>query len=163
MIVKFKVFGVPKMQFHSLSDTLNHHLLPCDPIQISYEVKMNEEFTIGDFVYDVEVEMEDTNRAKLPSLGMSVALQKELDSLDSKISDLMGLASKCLSKMEFYQKFAENPCEVINKWIAGMSKDLESIMGERGLEYSEVDLSDVFKSTKCADSVYHYLNTKRLK
>lgn len=80
--------------------------------------------------------MDDSTRVKqlCPSIVPSVSITRELNDLDSKISDLIQLFAKIKARKELLDSFADDPVDFINKWIVSQNRDLENILAEPHLQ-----------------------------
>jgi hypothetical protein len=59
------IFKVQQFYFPQLPELLAPHLLTPDPIIIDYEIRVEEERHVWEYVVDIEVEVDDPVRRKL--------------------------------------------------------------------------------------------------
>jgi SWI/SNF-related matrix-associated actin-dependent regulator of chromatin subfamily D len=170
--------GQSQISFANAGELLNPHLLRPDPVSIEYQLQrhsstseatlledaeMEEGYILGRNAYDVEVEIEE-KPSKLPgSLSLNYSLSKEIGDLNSQIADLISLLAKSTAKHQFYESFAADPVSFVANYVVSQSRDLECLMGEPSLHYMQLNQTDSFmKSAKVAESVYHYLQSKKM-
>ncbi|CAG8466653.1 10824_t:CDS:10 [Acaulospora colombiana] len=151
----FEVFKVPRIAFPQIPELINKHLLPVDPISIDYTIRVDKEFHQSRYAYDIEVEVDDPNKAKL-SIPTSMANQKEIQSLDDKIAQCVQSINNSKTKRDFLLNFATSPVEFINKWIASQSRDLEVILGESKVNLEEQRRSEFYKQGWVNEAIFHY-------
>ncbi|CAG8517920.1 18231_t:CDS:10 [Acaulospora morrowiae] len=141
-----EVFKVPRMAFPQIPELINKHLLPIDPISIDYTIRVDKEYHQSRYAYDIEVEVEDPNKARLAAIATTnMTNQKEIQNLDDKIVQCVQSINNSKTKRDFLLNFASSPVEFINKWIASQSLNLE-----------EQRRSEFYKQTWVNEAIFHY-------
>jgi SWI/SNF-related matrix-associated actin-dependent regulator of chromatin subfamily D len=170
-----RVLGVDRLTFSQLPTFLDSHLLPLEPIELTYCVKMEEVSTPDQpkmAVYNMEVEVEDPLRSMMQHFTVSTEsasglLLKDLSEWDRKFIELLYEIRQSCIKREFMQSFAIQPVEFINQWVSSQAHDLKTILGE-GDSMSELTLhmedwrtnSQLFQQDWAREAVYYYLHSK---
>ncbi|CAG8492347.1 1616_t:CDS:2 [Diversispora eburnea] len=131
--------------FPQIPELINRHLLPFDPMAIDYTIRVDKEYHQSRYAYDIEVEIDDPNKAKLTSIVTNVVNQKEIQILDDKIVQCVQSINNSKTKRDFLLNFANSPVEFINKWVASQSRDLE-----------EQRRSEFYRQNWVNEAIFHY-------
>ncbi|KAJ3090497.1 SWI SNF, matrix associated, actin dependent regulator of chromatin, sub d, member 1 [Quaeritorhiza haematococci] len=158
-----RIFGHRKLMFPHIPDLLSQHLLPPDPVIMDFTIRVDKEYHIGQYAYDIEVEVDDPVRQQLQSaITENPNLQREITMLDDKIVALVHAINESKLKRDFMLSFAKDPVGFINSWVASQSRDLELILGDMRVNMEETRRSDFFKQPWVQEAVFHLLNSKGL-
>jgi len=133
------LFGVEKMSFSELPDVIQPHLLPLDPIEILYELDL-EQTGSSLLVQDVEVEVEDPNRTRPPPSATIAALQRELGMLEQRLAECVGALRTACSTVRVLEAFAGDPVGCAGQLVARQTADLETVVGQ-GVSIVREDLN----------------------
>ncbi|KAJ3223865.1 SWI SNF, matrix associated, actin dependent regulator of chromatin, sub d, member 3, partial [Clydaea vesicula] len=126
-----RVFNVQRFLFTQIPELLNMHILPPDPVVLEYIIKVDKEYHIGQYAYDVEVEVDDPMKAKMTGLLNDIpGLNKELSNYDEKIIGIIQAINQCKLKRDFFLSFSNDPCGFIKQWMASQNRDMEIILGD---------------------------------
>ncbi|CAG8498667.1 14363_t:CDS:10 [Funneliformis caledonium] len=153
-----KLFSCPRMIFPQMPELLNKHLQPLDPIVIEYTIRVDKDFHQSRYAYDIEVEFDDPNKTRLPSIFSNVANQREIQTFDDKIVQCVQSINNSKTKRDFLLNFAKSPVEFINKWVESQSRDLELILGEHSVNLEDQRRSNFYKQNWVSEAVFHYSN-----
>ena len=155
-----RVFNQEKINFSALPELIIPHLGPLDPIELNYTIFLfpNQSTHIdeGPFI-DIEVDIEDFAKPKLPTLLTSLATTKEISLLEHKINELLFSIHKSSYKSEFMQKFVKDPVAFINNWVVSQARYLDDIVGGSESVPEEMKMSEFFNQPWAADMISHYL------
>jgi len=153
-----QAFAVSKIAFSRISEALKAHLQVVDPVMIDYVVKVNTESHKLEHPIDIDIEVEDPDRAKMAALLNSITKNQEITVIDDEISTILQKLNSSKVKRDFLTQFSSNPAEFIKRWIASQSKDLSVIMGDHGLGTKDQRRSEFFRENWLQESVFHYLS-----
>lgn len=151
-----------RISFAALPELILAHLSPLDPIELEYVIQLDNsklESVQEGPSSEIEVEIEDWNRPKLPSLLASLATTKEITLLDQKINEVLFAIHKSTYKQQFMTKFSQDPATFINKWVVNQTRYLEDVIGNgTGGLPEEMLLGDFFNQEWVGDMITHYLS-----
>jgi SWI/SNF-related matrix-associated actin-dependent regulator of chromatin subfamily D len=150
------LFNCTRMAFPQIPELVNRHLQPIDPISIDYTIRIDKEFHQSRYAYDIEIELDDPNKARLASIITNTVNQREIQNLDDKIVQCVQSINNSKTKRDFLLNFAKSPVEFINKWVASQSRDLEVILGESKVNLEEQRRSEFYKQSWVNEAVFHY-------
>ncbi|KAJ3302674.1 SWI SNF, matrix associated, actin dependent regulator of chromatin, sub d, member 3 [Kappamyces sp. JEL0829] len=159
-----KVFQMPKIPFQNLPSILTRHLFPCDPVSLSYTVRVDKDYHMGTYAFDIQVEVPDSIRDKQAQAAqINPTLQREIQTLDDKIAALV--QTICMSKLkrDFMQSFSQDPVGFINQWTASQSRDLEVMLGDTRINLEEAQSTQFFENENFQEALFHYLRSKEIR
>ncbi|KAJ2664518.1 SWI/SNF and RSC complex subunit Ssr3 [Coemansia sp. RSA 1200] len=132
-----QAFGSPVVSFTAIPQMLHVFLTRPDPLVIEYTVRVHEgDFHMGQYAFDIEVEVEELARQGAGPLANVLTRQRELAHIQSQLTQKMQEIYNARSKRDFLRNFSEDPVAFTHRWIDNQTKDLEVILGDRrhGLE-----------------------------
>ncbi|KAJ2548426.1 SWI/SNF and RSC complex subunit Ssr3 [Coemansia sp. RSA 1933] len=132
-----QAFGHAVVSFTAIPQMLHAFLTRPDPLVIEYTVRVHEgDFHLGQYAFDVEVEVEEVARQGYGPLANVLTRQRELALIQSQLTQNMQEIYSARSKRDFLRSFADDPVAFTHRWIDNQTKDLEVILGDRrhGLE-----------------------------
>lgn len=157
-----ELFNLERLFFPDLPKLINKLLLPCDPIIINYNVRVDKALTRAPQYWDIEVFIDS------PTRQVMLSVLRDLDAPDPKIADLdasiastVATIEQHLSRRAFFQSYAQDPVEFINAWLASQNSDMEVLMGEvkkaSGEHARRAEFYDPSKKW-LQESIFHYLS-----
>ncbi|EEB05714.1 SWI/SNF and RSC complex subunit Ssr3 [Schizosaccharomyces japonicus yFS275] len=152
------VFGTDRLYFPKIPELMNKFLQPVDPFSISFTVKVGQEKTVCDKVYDIEVSLEDPKLTQIKSFLEKIHLQEKISELDDKLAEYVQACNFSKAKHDFMQQFANDPQAFIDKWISSQNRDLEIIMDGGGIHQEDKRNSLFYQQPWVYESSFHYLN-----
>ncbi|KAJ3281407.1 SWI SNF, matrix associated, actin dependent regulator of chromatin, sub d, member 3, partial [Borealophlyctis nickersoniae] len=156
-----RILGSAKLPFSSVPDALQRHLFRADPVVLEYTIKVDKEYNMSQFAYDIEVEVDDPIRDKMRSATQPTpVLTRDIGQLDEKIAALVQAINHCKLKRDFMLSFADDPVNFINQWVASQSRDLEVILGDTRVNLEEIRRSDFYAKDSVYEAVFHHLRQK---
>lgn len=156
------LFHVDKFMFPQVVQLLEPHLMPPQPIVIDYTIQVDKESNIGENVYDIEIETDDSSHQEMASLLQSWnSNQSDIQSLDDQIALTIQAMNSSRLKHKFLQSMSVNPSETISQWLDSQASDLRIIMSDRGFNEEEVRHSSFYTEEVLNQSVHLFLNTNR--
>jgi len=155
-----QVFRVPQLYFSQVPDLLTPHLQAPDPVVLEYLIRVDKEYHLSRHAYDIDIEVDDTIRAKMASVVASTATQKQIMDLDEKIVQHVASVNNSKIKRDFLLQFATSPVDFINKWVASQARDLEIILGESRVNLEEMRRTDFYRQDWVKEAVFHYMTAK---
>lgn len=159
-----ELFGLETVTFPQLMELLNKHLMQREPITIDYEIRVDQENTMGDAIYDFEIEVDDPVRAEMAKvLENWYSNQDEIMQIDEQIALTVESLNSSRMKRDFFQSMADNPVDFINKWTESQSRDLRLISSVRGFNEEEVRKSSFYDDDLLGQSVELFLAQNRQK
>ncbi|CED83878.1 SWI/SNF transcription activation complex subunit [Phaffia rhodozyma] len=144
----------PSIPMHILPEIINQYLTVPDPVVIHYTIQTNVEKYTHPRCFDVEVEVEDTNRSRGNAILASFAEEgaKEVAGLEEEISNLSIAIRNARTKRDFLQSFSNDPSGFIHHWLDSQARDLSLTLGvesqggfpNRGLSAEDLRRSELF-------------------
>ncbi|KAJ1731142.1 SWI/SNF and RSC complex subunit Ssr3 [Coemansia sp. Benny D160-2] len=132
-----QAFGNAVVSFTAIPQMLHVFLTRPDPLIIEYTVRVHEgDFHMGQYAFDIEVEVEELARQGAGPLANVLTRQRELAHIQGQLTQKMQEIYNARSKRDFLRNFADDPVAFTHRWIDNQTKDLEVILGDRrhGLE-----------------------------
>lgn len=134
------LFGTERMTFSELPEVIQPHLLPLEPIVIEYDLVLDG--SGGDLVVqDVEVELEDPNKARPPVSPAIASLQREIGMADQRMAECIGALRTAQATTKILESFAQDPIACAQQLVARQTADLEMVVGEGDLSVNREDLN----------------------
>lgn len=133
------------MRLMDLLALINAHLLPLEPIEINYLVRVDKASTYGELVLDIEVP--DTDALKLNSkqresqIGAAELhlsnkdleqIKSKIDSQDKEIRSVLTSLHESHKRYRFFKKISEDPVKTLNDSISSTSNTLKVLSGDEG-------------------------------
>lgn len=160
------IFHLDRLFFPDLSELINKHLLPCDPITLDYTVRVDKAYTQAPQYWDIEVLVDHPIRHEMSRVLANLAHpDTELQSLNLKIAELVLEIETQLSKKEFFESYAQDPAEFIKCWLASQNEDMEVLMGDvKKVNGEEARRGKYYDANQewLKESVFHYLSQERV-
>ncbi|KAJ2749279.1 SWI/SNF and RSC complex subunit Ssr3, partial [Coemansia nantahalensis] len=132
-----QALGSSVVSFTALPQMLHAFLMRPDPLVIEYTVRVHEgDFHMGQYAFDVEVEVEEPSRAGAGPLANVPARHRDLVHIETQLAQKMQEIHNARAKRDFLRSFASDPVAFVHRWIDNQTKDLEVVLGDRrhGLE-----------------------------
>ncbi|KAJ2697673.1 SWI/SNF and RSC complex subunit Ssr3 [Coemansia sp. IMI 209128] len=127
-----QVLGMPSVSFTAIPQMLHVFLTRPDPLVIDYTVRVHSgDFHMGQYAFDMEVEVEESLRQSTGPLVNVQTRQRELGEIESQLALKMQEIHNARSKRDFLRSFSEDPVAFVHRWIDNQTKDLEVILGDR--------------------------------
>lgn len=92
-----RIFGVPAMELESVASRLKEHLLPPDPVKLSYGIRVTGDPSTFLVSYHVELELRDQLEAMSEFLHLT-SDDKDLKRINKNISQLLSVSVTSLSR-----------------------------------------------------------------
>lgn len=120
------MFGNEKINFPQIPELLSHLLLPADPIVLDYTVRVDKEYNLGQYAYDVDVEVPDlTHQA---AIGEIPNLSRDINVLEERIAQLLTGIAHVKLRRDFFLGFSLDPAGFIKKWLASQNKVCAAVL-----------------------------------
>ncbi|KAJ2000087.1 SWI/SNF and RSC complex subunit Ssr3 [Coemansia thaxteri] len=132
-----QVLGSAVMSFTTIPQMLHVFLTRPDPLVIDYTVRVHSgDFHMGQYAFDMEVEVEENVRQGSGPLASVQSRQRELAEMENQLATKMQEIHNARAKRDFLRSFSGDPVAFVHRWIDNQTKDLEVILGDRrhGLE-----------------------------
>ncbi|KAG0260111.1 SWI SNF, matrix associated, actin dependent regulator of chromatin, sub d, member 1 [Mortierella polycephala] len=165
------LFNQPKISFPALPELIGRFLSPPDPIVLEYTVRVDKPYHLSPHCYDLDVEVDDPLfKSKVASLLSSTSLNsttsslpKQIHAQDEQIMQYIQSMHNSKTKRDFLLRFANNPADFLDRWVASQSRDLEVILGESQVNLEEQRRSDFYNQQWVNEAVFHYMTAKNQK
>jgi len=100
---------------------------------LEYTVRVDKPYHLSSHCYDLDVEVDDpTVKTKISSLisstamsSMTGSLPKQIHAHDEQIMQYIQSMNNSKTKRDFLLRFANDPSDFLERWIASQSRDLE--------------------------------------
>ncbi|KAG0322424.1 SWI SNF, matrix associated, actin dependent regulator of chromatin, sub d, member 1 [Linnemannia gamsii] len=165
------LFGQPKISFPALPELIGRFLSPPDPIVLEYTVRVDKPYHLSSHCYDLDVELDDpTFKSKISNLLSSTSLNaanntlpKQIYAQDEQIMQYIQSMQNSKTKRDFLLRFANDPADFLDRWVASQSRDLEVILGESHVNLEEQRRADFYNQQWVNEAVFHYMTAKNQK
>ncbi|KAF9548603.1 SWI SNF, matrix associated, actin dependent regulator of chromatin, sub d, member 1 [Mortierella hygrophila] len=165
------LFGQPKISFPALPELIGRFLSPPDPIVLEYTVRVDKPYHLSSHCYDLDVELDDpTFKSKVSNLLSSTSLNaanntlpKQIHAQDEQIMQYIQSMQNSKTKRDFLLRFANDPADFLDRWVASQSRDLEVILGESHVNLEEQRRADFYNQQWVNEAVFHYMTAKNQK
>ncbi|KAI8836355.1 hypothetical protein BC829DRAFT_405721 [Chytridium lagenaria] len=156
------IFKTQKIGFTQIPELILQHLRPSDPVELEYTIKIDQEYTLSNIAYDVEVEVDDPVTTQMNRIAMNgdQSTQKEIADLNELIAREVEEINAYKLKREFMLAFAKDPVGFLNTWVASQSRDLEVILGDTRFNTEESRRADFYREPWVRDAVFHFMSKK---
>lgn len=156
-----EVFKRDTIPFPQIMELLNPHLTQREPIVLDYTIRVDKESTLGDFTYDIDLEVSDPVRGQMSEVldGWN-ARQPEIMQLDEEIALCVEALGASRLKRDFFHQLSLDPADFINKWIASQARDLRVIQSDRGFNEEDVRHSSFYNEELLSQSIHYFVNTR---
>eukprot|EP00035_Acanthoeca_spectabilis_P022935 m.446672 g.446672 ORF g.446672 m.446672 type:complete len:404 (+) comp19407_c0_seq1:68-1279(+) len=148
---------ITKMSMWDIPGRLKLMLLPAEPVTIEYN--FDPRIPRRD-VYDVEVEVDDLNRAGINNFVMPQQAARDLVAIEQKIESVSRDVAETRRKRAFLKSFARDPKEFLHSWIASQAADADEELHASGLT-EEQRHARYFKTGTAEEAIFRY-NSKML-
>lgn len=153
------IFSLPRINFPQIPDLLTPHLLAADPIILTYTVRVDKEYNLGQYAYDVDVDVPDLSHQA--AIGEIPGLTREISVLEERIGGMLTGIAGVKMRRDFFAAFAKDPAGFIKKWLASQNKDLSVVIGDVQLDGEEARLGSFYDQPWVHDAVFRLLNEQR--
>ncbi|KAA8916890.1 hypothetical protein TRICI_001009 [Trichomonascus ciferrii] len=156
-----EVFERDTIPFPQIMELLNPHLTQREPIVLNYPIRVDKESTLGDFTYDIDLEVSDPVRGQMSEvLEHWNARQPEIMQLDEEIALCIEALGASRLKRDFFHQLSLDPADFIKKWIASQARDLRVIQSDRGFNEEDVRHSSFYNEELLSQSIHYFVNTR---
>ncbi|KAG0038325.1 SWI SNF, matrix associated, actin dependent regulator of chromatin, sub d, member 1 [Podila clonocystis] len=183
------LFNQPKISFPALPELIGRFLAPPDPIVLEYTVRVDKPYHLAPHCYDLDVELDDpTFKTKISSLLSSTSLSaassgssgaaagasqapgasgsslpKDIHTYSEQIMQYIQSMQNSKTKRDFLLRFANDPVDFLERWVASQSRDLEVILGESHVNLEDQRRSEFYNQQWVDEAVFHYMTAKNQK
>ncbi|KAF9910094.1 SWI SNF, matrix associated, actin dependent regulator of chromatin, sub d, member 1 [Lobosporangium transversale] len=181
------LFNQPKISFPALPELIGRFLSPPDPIVLEYTVRVDKPYHLSPHCYDLDVEVDDPLfKSKISSLLSSTSpsnsatainstvsntaaatitnsLPKQIHTQDEQIMQYIQSMHNSKTKRDFLLRFANDPVDFLDRWVASQSRDLEVILGESHVNLEEQRRAEFYNQQWVNEAVFHYMTAKNQK
>jgi len=159
-----KAFNIEMGFIPKLHEYITPHLKTLPPVQLTYTVRLDEEFHKNPqpTVYDVRVAVDDMLRDKMVSFLNNAgyaSMLKDAASLDDQLATIVQAIHVSKSKHAFLTALSEDPTTFVRNWLSSQKRDLEIIMGESMRGGSDNFAGDEWRKGG-RDSVWNTVNAR---
>jgi SWI/SNF-related matrix-associated actin-dependent regulator of chromatin subfamily D len=131
----FQVFGFETVYFPDIPERLIPHLLPLDPIKLSYTIRVDSAYQISPSptIYDIRVTVDDPLQARMLAMTHNPeypAALRQISQLDDQLAAIIQALAHSKAKHSFYKSMQSDPVNFVKRWMSSQKRDLEVILGE---------------------------------
>lgn len=130
--------------------------MPADPIVLEYTIRVDKEYHIGQYAFDVDVELPDTTPQgqfdQIPGLDRQVLAN------DEAIQRHLAAIAAIKLKRDYFLAFAQDPATFIKNWLASQNKDLSVILGDVLVDAEDARQASFYEQPWVHEAVFRYLN-----
>jgi len=132
----FNLFKREKIMLPHLVELLGAHLSPREPIKIEYTIDPTQDLDNRDIAFDVPIQVDHPLRTKLlDMLNMWHNDQMTLSNYETALLKDIQALNLLEYQREFYEEFAKDPVNFLDKWTDSQMRDLKVIYCDR--QFSE--------------------------
>lgn len=137
------------------------HLLPLQPIEIDYTVRVDKASTYGELVLDIEVPdvnaLKFNNTQRESQIGAAELNEnaRELEQIkpkialqDKEITSVLSNLHESNKRYRFFKKISEDPVKALNECIASTSNALKVLSGDEGYNEDMVRRANFYKENE---------------
>ncbi|KAF3917470.1 hypothetical protein ABW21_db0209358 [Orbilia brochopaga] len=155
-----KIFKMDRILLPQVPDLITPHLKPIEPITIKYMIKVDAAATTP-VVYDVLLTEDEPLRLrmiKVLNAQMSSPFHRNLVMEDDNIAVLVQAINHSKAKRDFWQSLGADPAAFIQQWVSSQRRDLEVILGEKGVDQEESRRAAFFQQETVSQNAYLLLH-----
>uniref|UniRef100_A0A915EH93 Uncharacterized protein n=1 Tax=Ditylenchus dipsaci TaxID=166011 RepID=A0A915EH93_9BILA len=146
------------MRFMEIPQRLQALLQQPDPLVLNHIIKYDGPDK-NTACYDIDVEMDDPVKQQMSTFLQNHSNMPDIAVLDQKIYDIVEQINEEKVKRDFYAKFADNPQELVQKWLISQSKDLRNI-SEVSSDFEMERRADQYFQPHTQEGVFRYIYGK---
>lgn len=151
-----ELFHVPRMSFSDIPVLIEPHLLPPEPVTISYLIKSKqEELNVLEQFFEIEVDLEDPKSA--PRSFLPANIFRDLNFYEGRLKELLEALHACHLNRKLFKSFASNPIETAQKILKNYSKDFETVVGDLPVTLDELKAAEFYESEQVVEAVTEFL------
>ncbi|KAH0605894.1 uncharacterized protein H6S33_004351 [Morchella sextelata] len=129
------IFQVDRLYFPQIPELTLSHILPLEPITLTYTIRTDSATHFSPTVYDITVSIDDPIRAKMAALLSSPSYSaslREIAQIDEQIAVLVQAVNHSKAKRDFWNALAMDPAGFVKRWVGSQKRDLDTLSGETG-------------------------------
>lgn len=153
-----ELFKVNRMSFSDIPLLIEPHLLPPEPLTISYTIKSKQELNVLEQVFEVEIDLDDpksSNSSRTTFLPSNIF--RDLNFYEGRLKELIEALHSSKTNQKLLKSFSENPIETAQKILKNYSKDYETVVGDLPFTLDELKSSEFYESEQVTDAVTDFL------
>lgn len=127
-----EVFGTDRMSFADILTRIRAHLILPDPVEVDYNIYLNDSMERKSHLSPVDVEYVITQQRDI--LAVDKLKEKEIEQLNMDMLKTLDNVRAHKIRREFMIAFAASPVEFIHKQIASQTRDLLTMARQQHLE-----------------------------
>ncbi|KAJ7531041.1 hypothetical protein O6H91_14G030000 [Diphasiastrum complanatum] len=146
-----KIFGEDRIKFVAISQKLQHHLSPPQPIHLEHRIKLSGKNPAGNACYDVLVDLPTPLQKEMSAFLANIERHRDIDMYDDLICNAIRKINEHRRRRAFFLGFSHSPVDFINGLIASQSRDLKIVGGQASRNAEKERRSD-FYSQPCGQN-----------
>ncbi|KAF3935899.1 hypothetical protein ABW20_dc0103821 [Dactylellina cionopaga] len=157
-----KAFKMDKIQIPQIPDLIAPHMKPLEPITLKYMIKVDVASTTP-VVYDVILTEDEPLRLRMIKVinsQMTSPLHRNLTMEDDNIAVLVQAINHSKAKRDFWTSLGMDPASFIQQWVSSQKRDLEVILGEKGVDNEESRRAAFYHRDIVSQNAYLLLHGK---
>ncbi|KAK6336624.1 SWI/SNF complex component snf12 [Orbilia javanica] len=155
-----KAFKLDRFQVPQIPDLISPHLKPLEPIAIKYMIKVDTASTTP-VVHDILITEDEPLRLRMLKVinsQMTSPLHRNLSMEDDNIAVLVQAINHSKAKRDFWTSLGMDPAAFIQQWVSSQKRDLEVILGEKGVDSEESRRAAFYQRDAVAQNAYLLLH-----
>ncbi|KAF3918667.1 hypothetical protein AA313_de0205933 [Arthrobotrys entomopaga] len=156
-----KVFKMDKIQLPQVPDLVSPHLKPLEPIVIKYMIKVENVASTTPVIYDIIMTEDEPLRLrmiKIMNSQITSPLHRNLTMEDDNIAVLVQAINHSKAKRDFWTSLGMDPASFIQRWVSSQKRDLEVILGEKGVDNEESRRASFYQRDIVSQNAYLLLH-----
>lgn len=152
-----ELFKVNRMSFSDIPVLIEPHLLPPEPVTISYSIKTSkqQELNVLEQVFEVEIELDDPKSA--PRTFLPANLFRDLNFYEGRLKELLESLHSSKINEKLLKSFAENPVKTAQIILKNYSKDYETVVGDLPVTLEEIKSAEFYENEQVTEAVTDFL------
>ncbi|EPS45597.1 hypothetical protein H072_426 [Dactylellina haptotyla CBS 200.50] len=158
-----KAFKMEKIQLPQVPDLVSPYMKPLEPIVIKYMIKVEDAPSTDPVVHDIIITEDEPLRLRMIKIinsQMTSPLHRNLTMEDDNIAVLVQAINHSKAKRDFWTSLGTDPASFIQQWVSSQKRDLEVILGEKGVDNEESRRAAFYHRDIVSQNAYLLLHGK---
>lgn len=162
-----RIFRCDRLKFSDIPQKITQFLSKPDPIVIHQKIRCDPNEPKKTSMYDIDVEINDITNHNMKMFLNSTNNNEELNRLDNQVADIISALKTAKLRHEFFDEFALDPQNYIDKWLISQAQDMKTVRGEGTGKITDKQRKAGFYDQPWVDEavnryVFNKLNEQRL-
>lgn len=152
-----EVFGCDKMHFSQVPQLLLPHLLPPEPIEINYRIRLSDDSDEPRQCFTVQIPL--SVASEINQSNENFSQSKQITLLDEQVERCIEQIHLRKRKRDFMLAFSNDPIQFIHNFLASQIHDYKVINSQNGKDEEQERKSRFYFQPYVYDAVQSYLQS----